>query len=162
METAELEIIKKIHEIFKLKNLRLSLAESCTAGLISSLIIHLPGASDFFDSAVVCYSAESKKKLLGVKKSILKKYGTVSEETAGAMAEGIRMKTKTDFALSVTGNLGPNPIEDKKTGIVFIAVSFEGGIESKGMIFEGTREEIKHVASIAALEFLHEVVSVWA
>jgi len=109
METSELEIIKKIHEIFRTRNLRLSLAESCTAGLISHKITSLPGASDFFDSSIICYSAESKIKLLGVKKSILKKHGTISEEAARAMAEGIRMKTKTDFALSVTGNLGPIP-----------------------------------------------------
>ena len=161
METSELELVQKIHEIFKSRKLRLSLAESCTAGFISSLITQMPGALDFFDSAVVCYSPESKKKLLGVKRSILKKYGTVSEETARAMAEGVRLRTKTDFALSITGNLGPNPIEDKKTGMVFIAVSFEGGVESKGMMFEGSREEIKHAAAIAALEFLSGVTSVW-
>ncbi|OGW73326.1 MAG: hypothetical protein A3J81_05165 [Nitrospirae bacterium RIFOXYB2_FULL_43_5] len=73
----------------------------------------------------------------------------------------MRLRTKTDFALSITGNLGPEPIEDKKTGLVFIAVSFEGGIESKGMIFEGSRDEIKLSASAAALEFLYGVVSVW-
>jgi PncC family amidohydrolase len=161
METSELKLIRKLHGIFKSKNLTLSLAESCTAGFISSLIVRLPGASDFFDSAIVCYSQGSKEKLLGVKKSILNKHGTVSEETARAMAESIRLRTKTDFALSITGNLGPNPIEDKKTGMVFIAVSFEGGIESKGMMFEGSRDEIKLSASVAALEFLYGVVSVW-
>jgi PncC family amidohydrolase len=161
METSELELIRKIHGIFKSKNLSLSLAESCTAGFISSMIVHLPGASDFFDSSVVCYSLISKEKLLGVKKAILKRHGAVSEETARAMAESMRLKTKTDFALSITGNLGPEPIEDKKTGLVFIAVSFEDGIESKGMIFEGSREEIKLSASAAALEFLYGVVSVW-
>ena len=161
METAELELIRKIHGIFKSKNLTLSLAESCTAGFISSLIVQVPGASDFFDSSVVCYSLISKEKLLGVKKAILKRHGTVSEETTKAMAESIRLKTKTDFALSITGNLGPKPIEDKKTGLVFIAVSFAGGIESKGMIFEGSRDEIKLSVSAAALEFLYGVVSVW-
>lgn len=161
METPELKLIRKLHGIFKSKNLTLSLAESCTAGFISSLIVHLPGASDFFDSAVVCYSSISKERLLGVKKSILKRYGAVSKQTAKAMAESVRLKTKTDFALSITGNLGPKPIEDKKIGLVFIAVSFEGGIESKGMIFEGSRDEIKRASSIAALEFLYGVVSVW-
>ena len=161
METPELKLIRKLHGIFKSKNLTLSLAESCTASFISSLIVHLPGASDFFDSAVVCYSSESKERLLGVKKSILKRYGAVSEQTAKAMAESVRLKTKTDFALSITGNLGPKPIEDKKIGLVFIAVSFEGGIESKGMMFEGSRDEIKRASSIAALEFLYGVVSVW-
>lgn len=161
METPELKLIRKVHRIFKSKNLRLSLAESCTAGFISSLIVQVPGASDFFDSAIVCYSLISKEKLLGVQKAILKRHGTVSEETTKAMAESMRLKTKTDFALAITGNLGPKPIEDKKTGLVFIAVSFAGGIESKGMIFEGSRDEIKVSASAAALEFLYGVVSVW-
>ncbi|MDI6744479.1 MAG: CinA family protein [Thermodesulfovibrionales bacterium] len=161
METPELKLIRKVHGIFKSKNLRLSLAESCTAGFISSLVAHLPGASDFFDSAVVCYSPESKEKLLGVKKAILRRHGTVSEEAAMAMAEGVRLRTKTDFALSITGNLGPKPIEDKEAGLVFIAISFEGGVESKGMMFEGSRDEIKLAASAAALEFLYGVVSIW-
>lgn len=167
METPELvmtcrELVRKLHGIFKSKKLTLSLAESCTAGFISSLIVQVPGASDFFDSAVVCYSPISKEKLLGVKKSILKRYGTVSEQTAKAMAESVRLKAKTDFALSITGNLSPKPIEDKKTGLVFIAVSFAGGIESEGMIFEGSRDEIKLSASVAALEFLYGVVSIWS
>lgn len=161
METAELELIRKIHGIFKSKNLTLSLAESCTAGFISSLIVHVPGASDFFDSSVVCYSLISKEKLLGVKKTILKRHGAVSEETSKAMAESMRLKTKTDFALSITGNLGPEPIADKKAGLVFFAVSFDGGVESKGMMFEGSRDEIKRAAAIAALEFLHGVAAVW-
>ena len=102
-----------------------------------------------------------ERKTVGRQKTILKRHGTVSEETSKAMAESMRLKTKTDFALSITGNLGPEPIADKKTGLVFIAVSFEGGIESKGMIFEGSRDEIKLSASAAALEFLYGVVSVW-
>lgn len=161
METFDLEIVKKLHGLFKEKGLRLSVAESCTAGLISHLITNLPGASGFFDSSVVAYSADSKTKLLGVKGSLIKKHGTISEETARAMAEAARAKTKADVALAVTGSLGPAPVEDKKTGLVFIAVAApHEKTSSRGFLFEGEREEIKLKASEAALHFLYEAVSV--
>ncbi|MBI4684820.1 MAG: CinA family protein [Nitrospirae bacterium] len=147
--------------IFKSKRLSLSVAESCTAGLISHMLTLLPGASEFFDSSIICYSSESKQRLLNIKEAQIKKHGTVSEETAIAMAEMVRKKTGADVSLSITGNLGPVPIENRKAGLVFIAVSFNRGTESKGMIFDGSRNEIKQSASVAALEFLYEVVSVW-
>jgi len=161
MEKSDLEIVSKIYDIFKSKGLKLSISESCTSGLISHMITSLPGASEFFDSSIIVYSANSKKILLGIGEALLKKYGTVSEEAAKAMAEAVRLKTKTDFSLAVTGNLGPAALEDKKVGLIFIAVSFDKGTESKGMLFDGSRDEIKRAAAIAALEFLHEVISIW-
>lgn len=155
------EILKEIHSVFKTAGLRLSIAESCTGGLISHLITSLPGASLFFDSSVVSYSTESKIRLLGVKRSLIKRYGAVSEETAIAMAKGIRSKRATDFSLSITGNLGPEPMEDKKVGLVYMAVDWKDGTESKGMIYEGDREEIKLKAAIGGLQFLLEVVRLW-
>ncbi|MBI4822728.1 MAG: CinA family protein [Nitrospirae bacterium] len=160
MET-HLEIVGKLHEAFKSKGLRLSIAESCTGGLISHWLTTLPGASLFFDSSIVSYSINSKIKLLGVKKSTVKKHGTISEETAREMAESLRSKTGTDFCLSITGNLGPEPIEDKKVGLVFIAVSFSKETTSRGFRFEGSRDKIKKSAGITALEFLYEAVSIW-
>jgi|Deesub1362A_J573_1020465.scaffolds.fasta_scaffold00004_359 PncC family amidohydrolase len=161
MATSDLEIIKKVHRVFRTKGLRLTVAESCTAGLISHMLTSLPGASEFFDSCIVCYSARSKNKLLGVKKSLIKKYGTVSEETARAMAEAVRAKIGADVSLAVTGNLGPEPIEDKQTGLVFIAVSSEDETTSRGFIFDGSREEIKRAASLEAFHLLYEAVSAW-
>lgn len=162
MEESDLKIIKKIHKLFREKNLKLSICESCTAGFASHLITTLPGASKFFDSGIVCYSADSKKILLGIKQSFLEKYGTISEEAARLMSESMLKKSNADFSLAITGNLGPRPIEGKKTGLVFFSVSFEKGTESKGMIFNGSRNEIKMKASIAALDFLSEVVALWA
>lgn len=155
------EILKEIHSIFKASRKRLSVAESCTGGLIGHLITSLPGASLFFDSSVVSYSIDSKIKLLGVKRSLIKQYGAVSEETAIAMAKGIRNKRKTDFSLSITGNLGPEPMEGKKVGLIYTAVDWEEGTESKGMIYDGDREEIKLKAATGALQFLLEVARLW-
>ncbi len=161
MDTSEIELVGKIHDNFRRNGLRLSIAESCTGGLIGHLLTMLPGASDFFDSSVVCYSTESKIKLLGVSGSVIRKYGAVSEEAARSMAMAVRKKRRTDFSLSTTGNLGPKPMEDKRVGLVFMAVDWERETISKGMLFEGEREEIKREAAIAALQFLNEVVEVW-
>lgn len=161
METFDLEIIGKLHETLKSKGLTLSLAESCTAGLVSHMLTTLPGASKFYDSSIVCYSVESKKKLLGIKESLIKKHGVISEDAARAMAEAVKDRTGTDVSLSVTGNLGPEALEDREVGLVFIAVSTELETTSRGFIFKGSRQEIKHSAATAALHFLYEAVSAW-
>ncbi|MGD0883534.1 MAG: CinA family protein [Thermodesulfovibrionales bacterium] len=162
METSDAELIEKIHAYFKGSRLKLSIAESCTGGLVGHLLTNRAGASEFFDSSVVSYSAESKIRLLGIGKSLIERYGTISEETARAMASAIRKKRKTDFSLSVTGNLGPEPAEKKSIGLIYMAVDWERETISRGMMFDGDREAIKHSAAIASLQFLREVVEVWA
>lgn len=161
MDVSHADLITKIHTNFRESGFRLSIAESCTGGLIAHLITTLPGASDFLDSSIVCYSTESKIKLLGVRKSVIAKHGAVSEETAREMAVAVRNRRGTDFSLSVTGNLGPKPMEDKRVGLIFMAVDWQRETSSRGMIFEGDREEIKYQSAVAALQFLKEVVEVW-
>lgn len=161
MDTSDIEVVRDIHFYFKKSGLRLSIAESCTGGFVSHFLTNLPGASLFLDSSLVCYSIESKKRLLGLKGSLVKRHGVISEEAARAMAIGVRQKRKTDFSLSITGNLGPKPMEEKMVGLVYMAVDWEKETTSRGMIFEGKREEIKHRAAISSLEFLREAVKVW-
>lgn len=161
MDAPQLDLIRKIHGQFRGAGLRLSIAESCTGGLVAHLLTSLPGASDFFDSSVVCYSTESKIKVLGVRKSVIKSHGAVSEEAARAMAVAVRNKRGTEFSLSTTGNLGPKPMEDKKIGLVFMAVDWQKETISRGMLFEGEREAIKLEAALSALRLLREVVEVW-
>jgi len=153
--------MEKIHACFKHSGLTLSVAESCTGGLISHLITALPGASLFFDSSVVSYSNQSKVRLLGISQTLIRNYGVISEEVARAMAAAIRKKRKTDYSLSTTGNLGPETMEGKKVGLVYMAVDREAETVSRGMIFDGTREEIKQRAALSALQLLSEVVEVW-
>jgi nicotinamide-nucleotide amidase len=151
-------VIEQVHEIFKKRGLTLSVAESCTGGLISHYITVLPGASSFFEAGVVTYSAEAKKKILGISPSTIKKYGVVSESTAGEMAENVRSLTGTDYALSTTGNLGPDVLEEKEKGIIYIAVSKTGQTISKEVRLTGNREENKEAASLSALNLLIEVL----
>ncbi|HXX58860.1 MAG TPA: CinA family protein [Thermodesulfovibrionales bacterium] len=161
MESTDRDLVERIHASFKGSGLRLSVAESCTGGFISHLLTTLPGASLFFDSSVVSYSASSKVEILGIRKSLIRNHGAVSDEVARAMAVAIRKKRKTDYSLAITGNLGPEPMEDKKIGLVYIAVDREAETVSRGMLFDGEREEIKKKAALSALELLREVVEVW-
>lgn len=149
---------KTIHSIFKEKGLTLSVAESCTGGLICHYLTAVPGASSFLQAGVVTYSADSKKRILGIPKKIFSVYGIVSEETARQMAERVRTLTKTDVAVSTTGNLGPEVLENKPKGLVFVAISSKKGTVSKKLQLKGTRPQIKEKAVLAALKFLVDVV----
>ncbi len=158
MNNSTLQVMQKVHDLFKKKGLTLSVAESCTGGLISHYITALPGASTFFEAGVVSYSAEAKMKILEVSSDTIAQYGVVSVEIAREMADKIRALTKTDFSLSTTGNLGPDVLEGKEKGLVYLAVSKEGGTFSKELRLKGNREENKEEASLSALQFLIEIV----
>ena len=154
-----LEVISKIHEIFRERGLTLSIAESCTGGLISHYITSLPGASAFFEAGVVTYSIESKERILGVSPEIISDHGVVSEATARDMAEKVRQLTGTACSLSTTGNLGPDVLEDKEAGLVYMAASTGTQTLSREMRFIGDRGEIKESAALAALKLLVEGVA---
>jgi PncC family amidohydrolase len=158
MDKKASEVILRVHELFKKKGLTLSVAESCTGGLISHYITALPGASNFFEAGVVAYSIEFKKRILGVSSETISRHGVVSEETAREMAEKIRVIAKTDFSFSTTGNLGPDVLEGKEKGLVYIAVAKAGQTFTKELRLKGNREENKEDASIEALRFLIETV----
>lgn len=148
------ETVKKVHELFRNRGLTLSVAESCTGGLVSHYVTNLPGASGFFISGIVAYSAEIKKDILGVSPETLNRYGVVSAETAREMAEKTRLLTGTDCAVSTTGNLGPGVLEGKEKGIVYIAAGREGKTVSKELRLKGNREGNKEEAALAALKLL--------
>lgn len=158
MDKETFMIIQKVHEIFKKKGLKLSVAESCTGGLISHYITLLPGASTFFEAGVVAYSAESKKKILGLQSKTIASHGVISKETAKEMAERMRLLTKTGCAVSTTGNLGPDSLEGKDIGLIYTAVSMCGKTFVKELRLNGNREEIKERAAVSAMEFLLEIM----
>lgn len=149
---------KTIHNIFKKKDLTLSVAESCTGGLICHYLTTVPGASSFLQAGVVTYSAGSKKRILRIPQRIFSSYGIVSEETARQMAERVRTLTRTDVAVSTTGNLGPEVLENKPRGLVFIAVSTKRGTVTKKLHLKGTRGQVKEKAVRSALKFLAKVI----
>jgi PncC family amidohydrolase len=158
MDEKALIVVQKLHDLFKRKGLTLSLAESCTGGLISHYVTALPGASIFFRAGIVSYSVGAKKKILGISFDVISEYGVVSEETAKEMADKVRALTETDFALSTTGNLGPDVLEEKEKGLIYVAVSTEGLTVSRRLRVQGDREANKEAAALLALRFLLEMV----
>ncbi len=154
-----LKIVKRVHEIFRNRGLTLSVAESCTGGLISSYLTDLPGASSFFLAGIVTYSEEAKRSLLSVSSDTIQKYGVISGETAQEMAEKIRVMAKTDYSLATTGNLGPDVLEGKEKGLVYIAAGREGKTILRELKLKGDREENKEEAAISTLKLLIELAN---
>ena len=154
----DLKIIRHINRIFGEKNLTLAVAESCTGGLISHYLTAVPGASSFFEAGVVTYSAAAKKKLLGMSQTVFAAHGMVSEETARLMAKKVRLLTGTDVGVSTTGNLGPDVLEGKPKGLVYIAISTRKETVIRKCMFKGSRGHVKQQAARTALAFLSEVI----
>jgi nicotinamide-nucleotide amidase len=133
----------------------LSVAESCTGGLISQRLTEVPGSSVYFMEGVVTYSNDAKTRSLGVDAELIDTYGAVSAEVAEAMAEGVRRRADTDFGIAVTGIAGPGGgTEEKPVGLVYIALSDDAHTEHRKLILPGDRHLIRWRASQAALDLL--------
>lgn len=133
----------------------LAVAESCTGGLIAQRLTSVPGSSIYFTEGLVTYSNESKTRLLGVDKKLIKEHGAVSKEVARDMARGVRHRAKTDFGLAVTGIAGPDGgTEEKPVGLVYIALADDAHTEHKRLKIPGDRELVRWRASQAALDML--------
>ncbi len=138
-------------------NYRISVAESCTGGLVSKMITDISGASAVFDCGVTTYSNEMKTKLLGVKEETLAKYGAVSEQTAKEMALGSKELAKSDIAVSVTGIAGPNNDGSKKpVGTVCIGIATAEKCYATTFVFAGSRAEIRKLSAKMALRMALE------
>ncbi len=143
--------------IKKLKDLgyKLSVAESCTGGLISKRITDVAGASEVFDCAVTTYSNDAKIKLLGVKPETLEKYGAVSIQTAKEMAFGVKKLSNADIAVSVTGIAGPGGGSEKKpVGTVCIGIASNKDCYAYTFLFDGNRSRIRRSAAKTALHMV--------
>lgn len=118
-----------------------SVAESCTGGLISSLFTSIPGSSAFYLGSVTSYANSVKTGILGVPENIIDEYGAVSRECVSRMAEGIRRITGSDYSVATSGIAGPGGgSEEKPVGLVWIGVSSKNGTEAYKMIFKGDRK----------------------
>ena len=134
------------------KNLTLALAESCTGGIISSIITGIPGASGFFLGSAVTYSNQSKTDVLGVDPSVIEEHGAVSHQTAEAMVKGARRLFRSDITLAVTGIAGPTGgTEEKPVGLVYIAIDIMGETKVVRRMFEGSRGDIRSEAARVAV-----------
>lgn len=137
----------------------LSVAESCTGGLIGMRLTEIPGSSSYFIEGAVTYSNEAKVRTLGVNPETLTLHGAVSSETAVEMAKGMRQRAETDFAISVTGVAGPDGGTDEKpVGTVYVGFSGESGERSIRLVLPGDRYLIRWRSSQAALDYLRRQI----
>lgn len=126
------------------KDLKIAVAESCTGGMVSSVLIDYPGISSVFVEGCVTYSNEAKMKRLGVKEETLDKFGAVSEETAIEMAEGVAKGLNADIGISTTGIAGPGGgSEEKPVGLVYTAITIKGKTKVYKDIYSGDRQKIR-------------------
>jgi nicotinamide-nucleotide amidase len=153
--TADQTMEGVVGEMLLQKKLTLSVAESCTGGLIGNLLTNVPGSSGYFLGGVIVYSNQAKMDLLGVSKQTLDTYGAVSGQVAGEMAAGVRRELKTDLGLSVTGIAGPDGGTDEKpAGTVHIGLASGEKLFSGKYRFWGKREQNKLNSAVMALDWV--------
>ena len=135
--------------------LTLSLAESCTGGLLSARLTEVPGASAVLERAFVTYANRAKVEEVGVDPALLEHHGAVSAEVAAAMAEGARRVAGTDVGVGITGIAGPDGgTALKPVGLVFVATAGRAGARVRRSLFPGGRERVRFQATQVALEMV--------
>jgi nicotinamide-nucleotide amidase len=137
-----------------------SVAESCTGGMLGERLTSVPGSSDYFLGGCITYADAMKVELLGVPQEVLEQHGAVSQETAEAMATGARRRTGSTYALSVTGVAGPDGgSEAKPVGTVCIAIADDAGTHTEHRRFLGDRQRIRTFTVQMALDLLRRRIT---
>ncbi len=148
---------RKLHEKLSQVGLTLSLAESCTGGMIQEIITRYSGASLYFMGGITSYADEAKINILHVSAGTLKKHGAVSEETAIEMAQNCAQIFNSDIAGAVTGIAGPTGGSQKKpVGTVHIALDINKKIVHQKYIFGGDRELIRKKSTLFLFQMILE------
>lgn len=143
------------HEL-KRHGVMLATAESCTGGWVAQIMTSVAGSSEWFERGFVAYTNLAKREMLGVKTTILSRYGAVSEQTARAMAEGALTHSHAQVALAITGIAGPSGgTPEKPVGTVCIAwAGKKRDTRSRKQVFSGDREGVRRQAVATALQGL--------
>jgi len=150
------KLSQKVVKILKKKKLKVSFAESCTGGLLSSTITSISGSSKVFTIGLVTYSNQSKINLLKVPKNIIRKHGAVSYETCLTMVKNLSKISKTNISVSITGIAGPKGGTKKKpVGVVFIGIKKNNKTLVKKHLFKNKkRTSFQRAAVIKALNLI--------
>lgn len=163
---ADTPIEERIGDLLRESGATVATAESCTGGLIGSLLTDVPGSSDYFDRSLVTYSYDAKLDL-GVTREVLDEHGAVSDHVAREMAQRVRDRAGTTWGVATTGIAGPTGgTAEKPVGTVFIAVAYAGDWGSQASYvaterreYEGSRLEIKEQIARGAIQHLEAEVS---
>lgn len=154
------ELYEVVCELLLKKKTTVSLAESCTGGMISACLTDYPGISEVYLGGVNAYSNEMKMNLLGVSEKTLDQYGAVSEACAVEMAKGIQNRTNSDIALSVTGIAGPGGgTKDKPVGLVYVSLVTKCDVWVKRLNLWGDRSRIRANTTLHALDMIRRYLS---
>ena len=141
--------MKSLIRILTKKKLKISLAESCTGGLLASSITSISGASKVFDLGFVTYSNQAKIKVLKVNNNIIKKYGAVSHECCYAMVKNLSRISKTKINVSITGIAGPKGgTKQKPVGLVYIGVKRGNKIQINKCLFKSKKRSTIQKATV--------------
>ena len=141
---------ERVGELLQQKGLTLAAMESCTGGLLASVVTDVPGSSSYFQGSLVTYATEVKS-IAGVDAGLIKEHGVVSSQVSEAMAETVRDRLNADVGVGITGVAGPGPSEGIPAGTVFIGVSLAGVTHSTEMLFPPNRPLVKRRAVVQAL-----------
>jgi PncC family amidohydrolase len=153
-------LAKRLGSLCLEKKLTLSVAESCTGGMIGAAITAVPGSSAYFSGGIISYSNDVKRMVLGVPKPVLEKKGAVSAETVKAMVKGVRRLCKTDCGIAVSGIAGPDGgTKQKPVGLVYVGIGLGKKVRSFKYYFRGTRQEIRSLTVSVALQRMIEEVA---
>ena len=151
------ELAREIINKCRLNKFKISVAESCTGGLISSIITSIPGSSDVFECGFITYSNNSKRKFLNVSHNTLNLYGAVSEEVVIEMISGLKLRTQSDILLAISGIAGPGGgSKDKPEGLVWISYALKNNNikTSKQKYGPIGRQLVREKSSIESLKYL--------
>ena len=153
-------LARKITNKLANKGLKVSFAESCTGGLLSSTITSIDGSSKVFEMGLVTYSNKSKTKVLKVPKKIINKYGAVSHQTCHSMVNNLSKISKSDINISITGIAGPNGgTKLKPIGLVYIGIKKEGKIIIKKNNFKGKKRiSIQKLTVKKSLNMINQII----
>lgn len=152
-------IVIEIHKTLIKNKITLAVAESCTGGLLSAYLTQLSGSSKYFSLGIIAYSNKSKEELLGIPRSIIAKFGAVSNAVAELMAERVKKIAKADFGIGITGIAGPGgAVRNKPVGSVFIAINGRKERICKKLYFKGSRSQVRKKAALKSLQLLRKLL----
>jgi nicotinamide-nucleotide amidase len=153
------DILKQVHNLLIKNQKTVAVAESCTGGLVSSLLTQIPGSSQYFILGLVAYNNKTKENLLKIPARLMAKKGAVSKEVAKLMARSVRLIAQANLGIGITGIAGPSGgSREKPVGTVFIAIDSKNKKICKKLLFKGSRLVIRNNAALKSLELLKPLI----
>ena len=150
--------VQTINKLFREYGRTLGSVESFTGGLFAREMTKVPGASKFFKGGIVTYATEEKIRIVGVNENTVKQFGVVSQEVAGEMVAHGKYLLNVDYCISFTGNAGPDAMENKPVGEVYIGVCTKDLAQVQRFQLSGSRDEIQNQAVVLGMEMLKNML----